>query len=231
MFFDATQLLIVGFFGLASWLVSNTLRNKFKRYSRTKLEANLTGAEVAAQMLAAHGIHDVEIISAPGQLTDHYNPNKKSVNLSQAVYYERNAAATAVAAHEVGHAIQHAQAYSMLQMRSKLVPVVNVASKYLTWLIIGGILLIQMTPIPLILGVLLFGMTTLFSFVTLPVEFDASRRALNWIESSGVVTQQEHKMAKDALWWAAMTYVVAALASLANLIYYASFLFGGRNND
>lgn len=225
---DSTQYLIIGFFGVVSWLVSNTLRRKFKQYSQAQLQANMTGAEVAAAMLAAHGIHDVDIISVRGQLTDHYNPNKKTVNLSEGVYFQRNAAATAVAAHEVGHAIQHAQSYSMLQMRSKLVPVVNVASKYLTWLIIGGILFIQTTPIPLILGVGLFGMTTLFSFVTLPVEFDASRRALNWIESSGVVTQQEYKMAKNALWWAAMTYVVAALASLANLMYYASFLFRGR---
>lgn len=230
MVFSTTQLIIVGGFALLSWLVSSTLKRKFKKYSQTPLRANLNGAEVAQMMLQSHGIQDVEVVFIPGQLTDHYNPEKKTVNLSEAVFYGRNAAATAVAAHECGHAIQHADAYSMLQLRSKLVPAVSFASKYLTWLILGGVLLMSVTPIPLAIGVLFFAMTTLFSFVTLPVEFDASKRALQWVEQAGVVTSQEHSMAKDALWWAAMTYVVAALASLANLVYYASLLLGGSRD-
>lgn len=229
MIFSTTHLIIFGVFALLSWLASSTLKRKFKKYSKTSLRAGLSGAEVAKQMLSAHGIRDVEVVSVSGRLTDHYNPEKKTVNLSEPVFYERNAAAAAVAAHECGHAVQHAEAYSMLKLRSKLVPAVSVASKYLTWVIMGGILLMGVTPIPLAIGVIFFGITTLFSFVTLPVEFDASRRALNWVQDSGVVTSQEYSMAKDALWWAAMTYVVAALASLANLVYYASLLLGGRD--
>ncbi|MGF1533853.1 MAG: zinc metallopeptidase [Bernardetiaceae bacterium] len=230
MVFDTTSMMIFGFFALLSWYVSYKLKSKFAKYSQTSLRSNKSGAEVAAAMLSAHGLNNVEVIFVPGELTDHYNPERKTVNLSEEVYYGRNAAAVAVAAHECGHAIQHAEAYSMLQLRSKLVPAVNVASNFMGWLILGGLLLLSITPIPLAIAVVFFGITTLFSFVTLPVEFDASRRALAWVSQAGIVTSQEHSMAKDALWWAAMTYVVAALSSLASLIYYALLLFGSSRD-
>lgn len=190
----------------------------------------MSGAEVAQRMLHDNGIYDVKIKSVNGELTDHYNPANKTVNLSEGVYHGRSAASAAVAAHECGHAVQHAKAYGMLQLRSKLVPVVQVASQYMMWIILIGIFLINTSIIPLALGVALFGATTLFSFITLPVEFDASKRALAWIDQNNIVTSQEHNMAKDALWWAAMTYVVAALGSLATLLYYVSILLGARRD-
>ena len=213
---------------LASWLIQWRLRSKFKQYSQVGLSSGLSGAEIAKKMLTDHGIYDVQIISTPGQLTDHYNPTDKTVNLSEGVYAERSAAAAAIAAHECGHAVQHGTSYAMLQFRSALVPTLSAVSKWIPMLILAGFFLINRTPLPLLLGVGLFGLTTLFSFITLPVEFDASRRALAWMDQRGVVTTQEHGMAKDALWWAAMTYVVAALASLASLLYYASIFMRRR---
>jgi uncharacterized protein len=216
-------------FMIISVAVSWRLKSKFKEYSQIGLSSNLSGKEIAEKMLHDNGIHDVRVVSVEGTLTDHYNPQDKTVNLSPEVYYGRSAAAAAVAAHECGHAVQHATAYSFLQFRSAMVPVLSVTSRYMTWIILGGILMLQATPVPLAIGVALFALTTLFSFVTLPVEFDASRRALAWIDRRGVVTSREHTMAKDALWWAAMTYVVAALGSLATLLYYASLLMGRRD--
>jgi Zn-dependent membrane protease YugP len=216
-------------FFLISMAVSWKLKSKFNQYSQIPIRSGLSGKEIAEKMLADNGIYDVRVISVEGKLTDHYNPTDKTVNLSHEVYHGRNAAAAAVAAHECGHAVQHARAYAWLKMRSTLVPMVSVASNYMQWIILIGILVIQSTPVPLFIGVVLFGLTTLFSFITLPVEFDASRRALAWIDSRGIVTSQEHSMSKDALWWAAMTYVVAALGSLATLLYYVSLLLGRRD--
>ena len=230
MFFDGTGLLIFAVFAIASWAVGARLKSKFRQYSQIGLRSGISGAEAAAQMLQDNGIHDVRIVSTPGRLTDHYNPADKTVNLSHEVYSGRNAAAVAVAAHECGHAVQHSRAYSMLKFRSAMVPVLNVSSQYLTWIILIGILLINTTPIPLLFGIGLFALTTLFAFVTLPVEFDASKRALAWMDSHRIVTSQEHTMAKDALKWAAMTYVVAALASLAQLLYLVSIFLGGRRD-
>ena len=212
----------------ASWGIQWRLRSKFKQYAQVGLRANLSGVQIAERMLADHGITDVRIISTSGQLTDHYNPTDKTVNLSEGVYAERSAAAAAIAAHECGHAVQHATAYSMLKFRSALVPTLSAVSRYMPWILIGGVLLLRYSLIPLGAGIVLFSLTTLFSFITLPVEFDASRRALAWMDASGVVTTQEHAMAKDALWWAAMTYVVAALASLATLLYYVSIFMRRR---
>ena len=212
----------------ASWGIQWRLRSKFKQYAQVGLRANLSGGQIAERMLADHGITDVRIISTSGQLTDHYNPTDKTVNLSEGVYAERSAAAAAIAAHECGHAVQHATAYSMLTFRSALVPTLSAVSRYMPWILLGGVLLLRYSLIPLGAGIVLFSLTTLFSFVTLPVEFDASRRALAWMDTSGVVTTQEHAMAKDALWWAAMTYVVAALASLATLLYYVSIFMRRR---
>ncbi len=205
---------------LIGMFVQSRLKSKFKQYSKLQLSSNLSGKEIAERMLADHGISDVKVISVGGQLTDHYNPMKRTVNLSQVVYGERNAAAAAVAAHEVGHAVQHAQGYRWLNMRSKLVPLVNISSKVVQWVLLGGILLINTFPQLLFIGILLFSITTLFTFVTLPVEYDASKRALAWIERKGIVNQTEHAASKDALKWAARTYLVAALGSLATLIYY-----------
>ena len=213
---------------MVSWGIQWRLRSKFKQYAQVGLKANLTGAQIAELMLADHGITDVRIISTAGRLTDHYNPTDKTVNLSEGVYAERSAASAAIAAHECGHAVQHATAYSMLQFRSALVPTLSAVSRYMPWILIGGILLLRTSVIPLGVGIGLFSLTTLFSFITLPVEFDASRRALAWMDQRGVVTAQEHAMAKDALWWAAMTYVVAALASLATLLYYVSIFMRRR---
>ncbi|MBD2723589.1 zinc metallopeptidase [Hymenobacter armeniacus] len=216
---------------LVSWGIQWRLRSKFKQYAQVGLRANLTGAQVAELMLADHGITDVRIISTEGRLTDHYNPTDKTVNLSEGVYAERSAAAAAIAAHECGHAVQHATAYSMLQFRSAMVPALSAVSTWMPWILLAGVFLINRSVIPLGIGIALFSLTTLFSFVTLPVEFDASRRALAWMDKRGVVTVQEHAMAKDALWWAAMTYVVAAISSLATLLYYVSiFLSGSRRN-
>jgi uncharacterized protein len=219
---------IVIVFMLLSWLVSWRLKSKFKQYSEVAFRGNLTGAQVAAKMLADNDIADVKIISVEGQLTDHYNPMDRTVNLSPEVYTGRSVAAAAVAAHECGHAVQHARAYAWLGMRSKLVPVVSVTSRWMQWILLAGILTIQVFPYLLLFGIVLFALTTLFSFVTLPVEFDASNRALAWLDTSGITTSQEHEMAKDALKWAAMTYVVAALASLATLLYYVSLFLRRR---
>jgi Zn-dependent membrane protease YugP len=219
------MLLVMG----ASWLVQNRLKSKFKKYSNTPIRSNLSGKEIAEKMLADNGIYDVKVLSVAGQLTDHYHPVHKTVNLSESVYNQRNAAAAAVAAHECGHAVQHARAYPWLTMRSKLVPIVSVSSKYMQWVLIGGILLIGQFPQLLMVGIVLFALTTLFSFVTLPVEFDASRRALAWMTESKVVAPEEHDDSKDALKWAAMTYVVAAISSLATLLYYVSILMGRRS--
>lgn len=213
--------------------VSSQLKRKFKKYSQSRLQNGMNGKEIAEQMLADHGIRGVKVVSTPGILTDHYNPKTKTVNLSEAVYSERNAAAAAVAAHECGHAVQHAQGYEWLTMRSTLVPMVSVASNLSVWVIFGGLVLMQTMPMGqtiAVIGVILFGMGTLFSFITLPVEYDASNRALAWLQRKNMVTQQEYDGAKDALKWAARTYVVAALGSLATLIYFA-LRVGGSSRD
>ena len=219
---------IVIVFMLLSWLVSWRLKSKFKQYSEIAFRGNLTGAEVAAKMLADNDINDVKVISVEGQLTDHYNPLDKTVNLSAEVYHGRSVAAAAVAAHECGHAVQHAHAYMWLGLRSRMVPALSVTSRYMQWILLAGVLTITVFPYLLLFGIVLFSLTTLFSFVTLPVEFDASNRALAWLDSSGITSSQEHEMAKDALKWAAMTYVVAALASLATLMYYVSLFLRRR---
>jgi uncharacterized protein len=221
-------IIVILFMGLSMW-VSWRLKSKFKKYSEIPLQSGYTGREIAEMMLADNGIHDVKVISVAGRLTDHYNPADKTVNLSEYVYEARSAAAAAVAAHECGHAVQHAKAYSFLKFRSAMVPALSIASRYMQWIILIGIFMLQTTPIPLTIGVALFSLTTLFSFITLPVEFDASKRALAWISTNNIVTQQELAMSKDALKWAAMTYVVAALGSLATLLYYVSLLMGRRN--
>jgi hypothetical protein len=212
------------------WMVQSRLKSKFEKYSQTPISSDLSGEEIAKKMLRDNAIYDVKVICVEGQLTDHYNPADKTVNLSQGVYYGKNAAAAAVSAHECGHAVQHATAYSMLQLRSTLVPIVSVASGWMHWILLAGILTINIFPSLLLIGICLFAATTLFSLVTLPVEFDASNRALAWLESSGVSTRQEHDNAKDALWWAAMTYVVAAIASIATLLYYIMIYMGGRRD-
>ncbi|MBF0693794.1 MAG: zinc metallopeptidase [Flavobacterium sp.] len=213
---------------LASWGVSARLKSKFETYSKLRLQNNMSGAEIAEKMLADHGIRNVRVISTPGRLTDHYNPADKTVNLSEAVYSQRNAAAAAVAAHEVGHAIQHATAYSWLEMRSKLVPVVSVASNFVQWILLAGILMVNTFPQLLLIGIVIFALTTLFSFITLPVEYDASNRALAWLENKQMLNREEHAGAKDALKWAARTYVVAAIGSLGTLLYYVMIYMGRR---
>ncbi|WP_353780098.1 zinc metallopeptidase [Winogradskyella sp. 3972H.M.0a.05] len=223
--------ILIGGIMLASWLVSNTLKRKFAQYSRVQLRNGMSGAEIAQKMLSDHGIYDVEVISTPGQLTDHYNPKNKTVNLSEAVYNQRNAAAAAVAAHEVGHAVQHAQAYGWLQMRSQLVPIVSVSSGMSQWLIIGGLVLGAAAGVGLgywvaIAGLVMMGFATLFSFITLPVEYDASNRALAWLKNKNMVTPEEYKGSEDALKWAARTYLVAALGALASLVYWAVQILG-----
>lgn len=214
---------------LLSWLVSSRLKSKFNKYSKVALNYNISGKEVAEKMLRDNGIMDVDVVSVGGQLTDHYNPAKKTVNLSPDVYSGRNVSAAAVAAHECGHAVQHAKAYSFLQMRTALVPIVSFSSNIVQWILLAGILLINVFPTLLLAGIVLFAMTTLFSFITLPVEIDASRRALAWLNNSGITTQTSHPMAQDALKWAAYTYVVAALASLATLMYYIMIYLGRRD--
>ncbi|EHQ42761.1 Putative neutral zinc metallopeptidase [Myroides odoratus] len=213
---------------LASWWVGNRLQAKFKKYSEVHLQNGMSGAEIAQKMLLDHGIRDVRVISTPGRLTDHYNPMDKTVNLSEAVYNQRNAAAAAVAAHEVGHAVQHAQAYSWLTMRSRMVPILEVSSRFMPFVLIGGVLMLQTFPQLLLLGIVLFALTTIFSFVTLPVEYDASNRALKWLEAKHIVTPQELVGSKDALKWAARTYVVAALSSLGTLLYYVMIYMNRR---
>ncbi len=215
-----------------SWFVSWRLKSKFEHYSHIHLRNGMSGKEVAEKMLRDNGINDVQVMSVPGQLTDHYNPENKTVNLSEAVYMQRNAAAAAVAAHECGHAVQHKVGYSMLQLRSKLVPVVSISSNLMQFVIMGGILVMMMSGNKLILtiGVIMFALTTLFAFVTLPVEYDASNRAMKWLRDTGTVTTEEYIGVKDSLKWAARTYVVAAIGSLVQLLYFISLLMGGRRN-
>ena len=218
------MLIIMG----ASWFVGHRLQTKFEKYSKIHLRNGMSGAEIATKMLNYHGIYDVKVISTPGRLTDHYNPANKTVNLSEAVYNQRNAAAAAVAAHEVGHAVQHATAYGWLQMRSKLVPIVSLSSKFMPFVLIGGILMLQTFPQLLLIGIILFSLTTLFSIVTLPVEYDASNRALRWLQAKNMVSQEEYAGAKDSLKWAARTYLVAAISSIGTLLYYVMIYMGRR---
>lgn len=215
-------MLLAGLIMLFSWLVSSRLKSKFELYSKLQLQNGMSGREIAEKMLADNGIYDVKVISVEGQLTDHYNPADKTVNLSEGVYNQRNAAAAAVAAHECGHAVQHATAYSWLTMRSQLVPIVNVASTYMQWILIAGILMVRTFPQLLLVGIVIFAATTVFSIITLPVEYDASNRALAWLENKNMLTREEHDGAKDALKWAARTYVIAAIGSIATLLYYIS---------
>lgn len=224
--------LLAGVIFLVSMYVSNQLKSKFKKYSKIKLKNGLSGKEIAEKMLSDNGITDVQVVSTKGQLTDHYNPVNKTVNLSEAVYAQRNAAAAAVAAHECGHAVQHATAYSWLTLRSQIVPAVGFSSKISNFVIMAGLILMYsgsaLGSMLFLAGIVLFAMTTLFTFITLPVEFDASNRALAWLENKNMVTQKEHAGAKDALKWAARTYVVAALGSLATLLYFISMFLGRR---
>lgn len=225
---------ILGAIFIISMIVQNRLRSKFAHYSKVHLQNGMSGKEIAEKMLRDNGIHDVQVISVPGQLTDHYNPQNKTINLSEGVYMQRNAAAAAVAAHETGHAVQHAVGYAMLQLRSKMVPIVNISSRLLQFVLMAGIVVMATSgnKTMLLIGVILFAVTTAFAFVTLPVEYDASTRALAWLRSSGTLANNaEYEGAKDSLKWAARTYVVAALGSLAQLIYFASLLAGGRSND
>lgn len=217
-------LFIIIFF--VSMMVQNRLKSKFEYYSKMSLSNGMSGKEIAEKMLHDNGIYDVKVISVEGQLTDHYDPTNKTVNLSEAVYMQRNAAAAAVAAHECGHAVQHAVGYSMLKMRSSMVPAVNFSSKMLQFIFIAGFgfYFFTKSPIILFIAVVLFAVTTLFTIVTLPVEYDASNRALAWLEKSGTLGKEEHEAAKDSLKWAARTYVVAALGSIAQLLYYINIL-------
>lgn len=225
---------LIGAIALVSWLVSSQLKRKIAFYSKVQLQNGMSGKEIAEKMLSDNGIYDVKVISTPGKLTDHYNPKDKTVNLSESVYSQRNAASAAVAAHECGHAVQHAQAYSWLKMRSTLVPMVSVTSSMSQWLIIGGLVLGGAAGIGLgwyvaVLGVAFMGMATVFSFITLPVEYDASNRALAWLKAKNMVTPEEYKGSEDALKWAARTYLVAAIGALASLMYWALQIFGGRD--
>lgn len=222
---------ILGAIFLASWLVSNRLQSKFAHYSQVQLRNGMSGKEIAEKMLHDNGIYDVKVTHVPGQLTDHYNPLDKTVNLSEAVYNQRNAAAAAVAAHECGHAVQHAQAYAWLNLRSKLVPAVNISSNLSNILIIVGFVLGAAAKMGFgywiaVAGVALFAISTAFAFITLPVEYDASNRALAWLKSKNMVTREEYAGAEDSLKWAARTYVVAALGSLAQLLYWVFRLMG-----
>ena len=223
---------LIGIISLVSLSVSNTLKQKFKKYSQIQLRNGMSGAEIAEKMLSDNGIFDVKVISTPGQLTDHYNPKDKTVNLSESVYHQRNAAAAAVAAHECGHAVQHARAYSYLTLRSQLVPIVNISSKFSQWLVIGGLIMGAASGVGFniaITGLILMGFATVFSFITLPVEYDASNRALAWLRNKNMVSQQELAGATDALRWAARTYLVAALGSLAMLLYWGLQILGSRD--
>ena len=224
--------LLAGIIFLVSMYVSNQLKSKFKKYSKIQLRNGLSGKEIAQKMLSDNGITDVQVVSVKGQLTDHYNPANKTVNLSETIYTQRNAAAAAVAAHECGHALQHASAYSWLTLRSQIVPVVGFSSKISNFVIMAGLILMYsgsaLGSMLFLTGIVLFSMTTLFTFITLPVEFDASNRALSWLESRNMLTQEEHTGAKDALKWAARTYVVAALGSLATLLYFISMFLGRK---
>jgi len=226
--------ILLGLIALVSWAVSAKLKSKFEEYSKVHLRNGMSGAEIAEKMLNDNGIYDVKVISTPGRLTDHYNPADKTVNLSEAVYNQRNAAAAAVAAHECGHAVQHATAYAMLGMRSKLVPFVNISSTLSQWLIFGGLILGAAAGLGFgfyiaVIGLVLMAVTTAFSFITLPVEYDASNRALAWLKTKNMLSQQEYAGAEDALKWAARTYVVAAIGALAFLLYLAFKVFGRRD--
>jgi len=214
--------LLIIVIGLLGMLVQSRLKSKFKKYSKLHLQNGLSGKEIAEKMLADNHIYDVKVISTQGRLTDHYNPQNKTVNLSEVVYSERNAAAAAVAAHECGHAVQHAKGYAWLQLRSRLVPAVGISSKFASILLIVGIFTVEAFPQLLLLGILLFAATVVFTIVTLPVEYDASNRALAWLDENNMLTNTEHDAAKDALKWAARTYVVAALSSIVTLLYYVN---------
>ncbi|MGB5369167.1 MAG: zinc metallopeptidase [Flavobacteriaceae bacterium] len=226
--------ILIGAIALISWLVGSQLKNKFKYYSKVHLRNGMSGAEIAEKMLADHGIRDVKVVSTPGMLSDHYNPKNRTVNLSEGVYSQRNASAAAVAAHECGHAVQHAQAYEWLSLRSKLVPVVSITSGLSMWVVFGGLILGAAAGVGLgyyvaVAGLAMMGLATLFSFITLPVEYDASNRALAWLKAKNMVTQEEYKGSEDALKWAARTYLVAAIGSLATLVYWGMQVLGGRD--
>jgi len=220
--------IFIGFM-ILSLIVSQVLKSKFKKYSAISIGNGYTGKDIAEKMLRDKGIYDVQVVSVQGQLTDHYNPQTKTVNLSQEVYHVSSISAAAVAAHECGHAVQHAEAYAFLKMRSAMVPAVSFASNWVQWVLLAGILLVNTFPHLLLAGIILFAATTLFSFITLPVEIDASRRALLWLNDSGVTTAETQPKAQDALKWAAYTYVVAALSSLATLLYYIMIFTGRRD--
>jgi Zn-dependent membrane protease YugP len=222
--------LIFGVFMILSWIVSAVLKSKFKKYSKIPTDGGLTGRDVAEKMLRDNGIYNVRVECVQGQLTDHYNPEKKTINLSQDVYNSRSIAAAAVAAHETGHAVQHSTAYALLNLRSKLVPPVSFASKWVQWVLLAGVILMNTFPALLFAGIILFAFTTIFSFVTLPVEINASKRALVWLENTGITSSMNHDKAQDALKWAAYTYVVAALGSLATLLYYIMIFTGGSRD-
>ena len=220
-------IIFIGFM-ILSWIVSMVLKSKFTKYSKIPVDNGMSGRDVAEKMLRDFGISNVTVQSVPGQLTDHYNPVDRTINLSQEVYNGRSISSAAVAAHECGHAVQHAKAYAWLGFRSKLVPVVSFSSKWVQWILLAGVLLIQTFPALLLAGIILFAFTTLFSFITLPVEIDASRRALAWLSNAGITSYNNHDKAQDALKWAAYTYVVAALGSLATLLYYIMIFTGSR---
>ncbi len=215
---------------ILSWVVSATMKSRFKKYSKIPVDNGMTGKEIAERMLHDNGIYDVKVQSVPGQLTDHYNPENKTINLSQDVYSSKSIAAAAVAAHETGHAVQHATAYAWLGFRSRMVPIVSFSSRWIQWVLLGGIILVNTFPALLFTGIVLFALTTLFSFITLPVEFNASQRALVWLSERGITSYENQARAKDALKWAASTYVVAALGSLATLLYYVMIFTGARED-
>jgi Zn-dependent membrane protease YugP len=217
-------------FMILSWIVSMVLKTKFKKFSKIPVDNGMSGREIAEKMLRDNGIYDVRVLSVPGQLTDHYNPENKTINLSQEVYTARSVAAAAVAAHETGHAVQHATAYAWLGLRSKLVPPVSFASRYIQWLLLLGVLMVNTFPALLLAGIVLFALTTIFSFITLPVEINASQRALAWLSNTGITSSMTHDKAQNALKWAAFTYVVAALGSLATLLYYIMIFTGGSRD-
>jgi len=214
---------------ILSWIVSAVLKSKFRKYSKIPVDNGMSGKEIAESMLHHNGIYDVQVVSVQGFLSDHYNPEKKTINLSPEVFNGRSISSAAVAAHETGHAVQHSTSYAWLGFRSKLVPVVSFSSKWVTWLLLGGMLLINTFPALLLAGIVLFALTTLFSFITLPVEINASQRALAWLSTSGITSSQNHGKAEDALKWAATTYVVAAIGSLATLLYYVMLFTGARD--
>lgn len=221
--------ILAGIMFLIGMLVSSRLKSKFTQYSQVILQNGMSGREIAEKMLRDHGIYDVKVISTPGFLSDHYNPMDKTVNLSPDVYEGRSVSAAAVAAHECGHAVQHATAYSMLMLRSKMVPIVQIGTRLSQWVIIAGLLMLKTSGFIFLIGIILFALSTLFAIVTLPVEYDASNRALAWLDKINITTRTEHEQAKDALKWAARTYVVAAIASIATLIYYIMIYMNRRN--